>query len=390
MGASVHRKYNPILIALAIYGSSRLVVALAMYIAARFVLPGYPKGSVLDVPFASTSWYNYLLRWDSAWYATILNEGYKYNGNDSIHQSVAFYPLYPLIGKALTIFLGIDGLIALVVVANVAAILSVLLLFKYVREDHGDEIAFLAIAFLSFFPTSFFLSAGYTESLALLLILCCFLLLKRKKYILAAAFAGLACATRSTGLVLLPVIIWELWCKFAGEYRRFVYYTLFCSVLATSGLWLYMVYLWSAFDSPFAFAANQAAWGERFGHNFTSALLLQGFFPLRSSVFALNLRSLNVWFFLIFLTLILVHRKWLPSSLYLFALGDLMLPYLTLTGGPFRWAGMTRYVLLAFPIFIVMAKLCKNRPWLVSCITGLFGAMLFMHAALYAQWYWVG
>ena len=258
MGASVHRKYNPILIALAIYGSSRLVVALAMYIAARFVLPAYPKGSVLDVPFASTSWYNYLLRWDSAWYATILNEGYKYNGNDSIHQSVAFYPLYPLIGKALTIFLGIDGLIALVVVANVAAILSVLLLFKYVREDHGDEVAFLAIAFFSFFPTSFFLSAGYTESLALLLILCCFLLLKRKKYILAAAFAGLACATRSTGLVLLPVIIWELWCKFAGEYRRFVYYALFCSVLATSGLWLYMLYLWSAFDSPFAFVTAQA------------------------------------------------------------------------------------------------------------------------------------
>src|SRR5262249_35025483 len=82
-------------------------------------------------------------------------------------------------------------------------VLSVLLLFKYVRQDYGDEVAFLTIAFLSFFPTSLFLSAGYTESLVLLLILCCLLLLKREQYIPAAVFAGLACATRSTGVVLL-------------------------------------------------------------------------------------------------------------------------------------------------------------------------------------------
>jgi Gpi18-like mannosyltransferase len=384
MWASVHarwRMYSPYLVALAIYGSSRLIVVWAVVIATRISRLSWDEGS---------SWYHHLLRWDSLWYATILNEGYKYNGNDFVQQPVVFYPLYPLLAKVLTIFPGIDGLVALLVVANVAAVLSVLLLFKYVRQDYGDEIAFLTIAFLSFFPTSVFLSAGYTESLALLLILCCFLLLKQEQYILAAAFAGLACATRSTGLVLLPVIIWELWRKHAGDHRRFFYYALFCSILATSGLWLYMVYLWSAFDSPFAFAANQAAWGERFDHNFISALLLKGFFPLRSSVFDLNLRSLNVWCFLLFLTLILVHRKWLPSSLYLFALGVLMLPYLTLTGGPLRWAGMTRYVLLAFPGFIVMAKLCENRPWLALCIMGLFGAMLFAHMALYAQWHWVG
>ena len=62
-------------------------------------------------------------------------------------------------------------------------------------------------------------------------------------------------------------------------------------------------------------------------------------------------RSFDVWFFLLFLTLILVHRKWLPSSLYLFALGVLMLPYLTITGGPFEiqvddeiyFAGISRF-----------------------------------------------
>ncbi len=388
MWASVRerwRTYNPYLVALTIFGSSRLVVVWAVYIAAHIVLPQR------SVPSVSTSWYHYLLRWDADWYATIVNEGYKYNGNDLVQQSVAFYPLYPLIAKALTIFPGIDGLLALLIVANLAAVLSVLLLFKYVRHDHGDEVALLTIAFLSFFPTSFFLSAGYTESLALLLILCCFILLKREQFILAATFAGLASATRSTGLVLLPVIIWELWCKFAADYRRFISYALFCSILAASGLWLYTLYLWSTFDSPFAFSTNQAAWrnGYGLGHNVISALLLKGFFPLPLPLHNLYPRSFDVWFFLLFLTLLLIHWKWLPSSLYFFALGVLILPYLTITGGPFGFRSMTRFILLAFPVFIVMAKLCKNRLWLVPCITGLFAAMLFAYSALYAQWYWV-
>ena len=163
MAASVlarWRTYNPYLIALAIYGSSRLVVAGAMYFASRFVVPN----PVSATPFlATTSWYHYLLRWDSIWYATIVNEGYRYNGDDLVQQSVVFYPLYPLISKAITIFTGINGLLALLVVANVAGVLGVLALFKYVRQDYGDEIAFSTIAFFSFFPASLFLSAGYTE-----------------------------------------------------------------------------------------------------------------------------------------------------------------------------------------------------------------------------------
>lgn len=376
------QKYKPYLIALTIYSSSRLVVLWAMYIAARFVLPA-PRMGLSDL-VASTSWYRYLLRWDSIWYGTILNEGYNYNGNVFDPQSVVFYPLYPLIAKALTIFPGIDGWLALLVVANVAAVLSVLLLFKYVRQDYGDEVAFSTIAFLSFFPTSLFLSAGYTESLTLLLILSFFLLLKREKYVLAAACAGLASATRSTGLVLLPVIIWELWRQFAGDHRRFFSYALLCSVLATSGLCLYMAYLWSAFDSPFVFIYNHSAAWQNAGlsHKFISALLLKGFFPLR-----FGQEASDVSFFLLFLTLLLVHRKWLPSSLFLFGLGVLMLPYLTITGGPLKFTAMTRFILLAFPVFIVIAKLCKDRLWLVPCITGLFATLLFTYSALFAQWY---
>jgi hypothetical protein len=377
------RRYNFYLIALTIYGSSRCVVLWAIYIAVGMVRSGGPKS-----PDLTTSWYRHLLRWDSYWYAAILNEGYKYNGNDLVPQPVVFFPLYPLTAKALTIFPGVDGSLALIVVANVAAAASVLLLFKYVRQDYGDEVALLTVALLSFFPASVFLSAGYPESLALLLILGFFLLLKREQYILAAAFAGLASATRSVGIVLLPVIIWELWCRFAADRRTFLSYALFCIILATSGLWLYMFYLWSAFDSPFAFATDQAAWemGD-LTHNFISALLLKGFLPLELHLWP---GGFEFWFFLLFLALLLVYRKWLPLSLCLFALGVLMLPYLTRTGGPLKFMSMTRYILPAFPVFIVMAKLCQDRIWLIPCIVGLFAALLFTYSASYTQWYFAG
>ena len=168
------QKYKPYLIALAIYASSRLVVLWAIYIASRFVLPA-PRMGLSDL-FASASWYRHLLRWDSIWYASIVNEGYSYNGNVLEPQSVVLYPLYPLIARALTIFPGFDGWLALLAVANVAAILSALLLFEYVSRIYGHEVAYRTIAFLSFFPSSLFLSAGYTKSLALLLILSFFII----------------------------------------------------------------------------------------------------------------------------------------------------------------------------------------------------------------------
>jgi Gpi18-like mannosyltransferase len=93
--------------------------------------------------------------------------------------------------------------------------------------------------------------------LALLLIVSFFLALKRKYYLSAALLAGLAVSTRSTGVILLPVLLWEMWAN--RDQTKFLLALLPCVLLATSGFWLFMVYLWSAFGTPFAFADGQAA-----------------------------------------------------------------------------------------------------------------------------------
>jgi hypothetical protein len=65
----------------------------------------------------------------------------------------------------------------------------------------------------------------------------------------------------------------------------------------------------------------------------------------------------------------------------------MLLPYLTRTGSHLGFYSMTRYLLLAFPVFIVAADWLKARAWLAMCVIGLSAAMLFAYMTWYAQWY---
>jgi hypothetical protein len=102
-----------------------------------------------------------------------------------------------------------------------------------------------------------------------------------------------------------------------------------------------------------------------------------------------NPNTLDPWWFLLFLVLIICFRKRLPVSYTLYALGVLLLPYLTLSGG-LGFRSFTRYVMLAFPVFALLGELVRGRAWAGLCVLGVFAAMLFMYAAMFAGWYWAG
>jgi hypothetical protein len=136
------RACGPYVAALLIFLSSRMVVYFAIQFATRFV----PRNNLgtwaalpLPDPTGGTYWYHRLLRWDAAWYYSILSNGYHFNGDNLVQQPVVFFPLYPLIARVVTLVPGVDGYTALLIVANVAAVLAVLALFKLVRVDHGTR-----------------------------------------------------------------------------------------------------------------------------------------------------------------------------------------------------------------------------------------------------------
>jgi hypothetical protein len=373
----------PYLKALAIYLCSRLVVFIGVEFGQAYITLGN------DTWLGGTRWYHRLLRWDSEWYKIIASEGYKYDGDPSWSQTVVFYPLYPTLCRLVSEIFRIDLVDSMLLVANLAAVAAILLLFKLVRESFGERNALATVAMISFFPASIFLSAGYTEPLALLLMVSFFLAVAHQRFLAAAMLAGLAVATRSSGIVLCPVLLWELWR--ARTPRRFLIEAVPLSIIATSGLWLYMICLGIAFRHPMAFADGQAAFHENTTMltRLLSALTLEPFSKINLADF--SPAGLDQWFTLIFIALILC--SWfagISRGMTLFAAMLLALPYLTLTGGPAGFTSMARFNIVSFPLFVVMALLTDRWRWAVPAIAGIFGGLLMMYAALFTQWRWAG
>ena len=94
-----------------------------------------------------------LLAWDGTWYDVIARNGYL----DADDPALRFFPLYPLLGRWLG-WIGDRPDIALVVVANVAALAAGVLLHRLTLEETGDAAAAQRSArLLALFPSAFVL-----------------------------------------------------------------------------------------------------------------------------------------------------------------------------------------------------------------------------------------
>jgi Gpi18-like mannosyltransferase len=365
------RARNVYISALLIFAASRLVVIAGINFGKKLTTP-YPAKFAVE-----PLWYERLLRWDGEWYSAIISQGYQYSDNPAVESSTVFYPLYPALSYAITWLSGIDQSIALLLVANLSALLAALLITKFVQNELGSEVALLSLTFFCFFPSSLFLSAAYSESLFLVFVLLSFIAMHEQKYALAAVFAGLSLGTRSIGIVMIPVILWDMACRSSLPWTRLLPRMGLCGLLAASGLLVYSGYLGLKFGHPLAFATSQAAWHSgTFLDRLVAALSLGTF------------RDSNLWtvgWFLCFLALAIWSFWQLRATVALYGLGTLAVPYLTLG----LTDSMTRYELVCFPAFMCMGSLGVGRPWLVMALIGIFAALLLQTAALFSQWHWV-
>ncbi|MHB8170231.1 MAG: mannosyltransferase family protein [Thermincolia bacterium] len=104
-----------------------------------------------------------LSHWDGRWFIRVATEGYTV-------KSAAFFPLYPSLIKMLQ-NLGIEPHVGALLISNIAFFLILVVFYHLLSRDYDHQVAVRSLWYLSLFPTAFFFSALYSESLYLLFVL---------------------------------------------------------------------------------------------------------------------------------------------------------------------------------------------------------------------------
>ena len=368
------------------FGLTRLGIALVAYFSAPILadsnVPPYhirPDNTLLDV-FGS--------RWDTGFYLSIAEEGYKYPAVP--FSSVAFFPLLPILIRAVKLLTG-DALVAGLMVTNLALLGATLLLYKLVEREWGTSTADRTVWYLLIFPTSLFGSAIYSESLFLLGAIGELYFARAGKWGAAGMFGILTSLTRLVGILVAPLLLIEWWMQRrhrAAEARPSMM-MLLAPAAVLMGTGIYMLYLQLTFGDPLAFAHASAAWGRVLHSPLATVgeLIRRPAEGWGAAISAGHL-PLDNWIDLIAVSLfvalgcvLLYQHRW--SEGVLVVLGSL----LPLSSGLLM--SQRRYVWVLFPAFILLARWGK-RPWLDRAIVliSLLGLGLF--TAMFANWYWVG
>lgn len=165
-------------------------------------VPGWPAHPVPD-----PGWHNAFTAWerfDALWFLRIADGGYGLADG-----SAAFFPLYPLLTRALSWVLGGRPFGAATLISNGAFLAALVVTYLLTASELGERRARTTVVLLSFFPTSFFFLMPYSESLFLLLAVTAFWGARRERWLLAGVAAALAALTRSVGVILLPALAVE-------------------------------------------------------------------------------------------------------------------------------------------------------------------------------------
>lgn len=325
-------------------------------IIARVQVPFLP---IQQTFFGPVPWANF----DGVHYIGIAERGY-------VQYEQAFFPLYSVLIRAISRLFSIDFAISGMIISNVAFLGSLFVLWKLVSyipslpKKSVRDIQQWTILFILAFPTSYYFASVYTESLSFFLILISFYFLQTKRFVFYGISAAVASGVRLVGSFLLVPV----------------------------GLVGYMAYLWKQHGDPLLFMHVQPAFGAN--RSGDELIILPEVYYRYSAIFFRALMRWDPWayvqaialleFVMFNAVLILLWVAWkrkYPAFWVYFSAASLILP--TLTG---TLSSMPRYVLVAFPLFIVLAQLpiTWRRYAFAVCIV-----LLIMCTYLFTHGYWI-
>jgi len=331
----------------------------------------------------SHPWVNMLSRWDGGWYVEIARDGYRYEpGSPS---NAAFFPLYPLLIRGIHALLLLSAndywwLVVAIALSNIAFLIGLTYFRALLTMDFDEELASRAIIYLLIFPTTFFFSGVYSESLFLALILGAFYYARNNRWLLAGIFAALGTLTRSQGMILaLPLLIEYL--RERNFRLRKIGWNITAFALIPTALFAFALFLKLKFGSWTVMFDVQRTWGR---HLMWPWHPLAWFLRYAPALSPEHHDKLDFCFLLLLLGAAIAGLRRLRAaySVYMWA----AVAFFSCWG---MFGSIPRFDLVIFPLFIVLALIgAQNRAFhLGYVVASSMLAALFM--LMHSQWNWV-
>jgi hypothetical protein len=293
-----------------------------------------------------------LLGWDAGWYQSIAAHGYAASGQ----QSLRFFPVFPMVARAVGWIPGFGTGVAVVLVANLSALVGMAVLVVLVQRETGDsDLARRSVWLLALAPPAYTLVLGYAEGTLLLCTTVAFLALRSRRWWWAAAAGLVAGAVRPIGLLLVVPAVIEAWsARHDGRSFRQVAARLAAVVAPAVGTGAFLVWVDTNFGDAFLPFKVQEQGGHRgpladpfgtVGHNVAAV------FHGHHLGSALHIP----WVILSLVVLVFVFRR-LPVSYGAFATVVLAVSLTSSNLDSFE-----RYALSAFPLVIAGSMWTSRR-----------------------------
>ncbi len=324
---------------------------------------------------------NAFARWDGVHYLEIARSGYR--GTD-----VAFFPLYPVLVRIFGALFGSD-LVAAIAISNAASLTAAYFLYRLAEAQFDESTAARVVLYAALFPTAFFLSSAYSESLFLALTLAMFWSLRENRFLSAGFLGGLATLTRVEGVLLLVCYIVEilspereLWASIATSagVRR---HLAIGAAMIPAGLVAFMALLWILDGDPLAFTHVQAHWNRHLDFPWTS--LWRSFHLIIASrdLPTIAGQCIELAFTVLLVTTAVVGLRRMRPSYSAYALMSIVVPLSSSS-----LMSTPRFALAVFPMFFVLAIWGRNDQTHTIILAWML-PLLGLFTALYANWYWV-
>jgi hypothetical protein len=358
---------RPLALPLLAYAASRLITTVAVGLAAMASHQAFHR--VLTV-------------WDGRWYVRIAVHGYPhfvpqgdfYAGTGrQVQSAIAFFPLYPLLVRGLDRVLPGGADVSGTVLALLIGAAATVLVWTVAEKVADRRVADRAAVLFAFSPGAFVLSLVYAEGLLVLLSAACLLALLERRWLLAGVLAALAGFTRPNATAVMLACAWAagvaIWKN--RDWRAAV-----APALAPIGMLAFFVFLWwHTGETLIWFRVESQGWGEQIDFGRSNIGVFADLFtrPLHNPNHLVLAASMVT---AVVLMVILVRAK-LPAILNVYALSGLGLVLAS------HINARPRFIFVAFPIVIALAKTTTRRQSAFVVLTAVFAASTVMLTVFY-------